>query len=102
MAFEMYANKYHEKIDHHEEILFHYVNDHDENYPSLYDIWENFYNGPRFSPEFANNVVHELILLLSNINEFENKKAIQKIILRLLPFFSFAYKNNYEIKCSSD
>lgn len=101
MAFDMYAGERSERIDHHEEFLFSLVAADESEYPQLMSIWERFYDGPCLAPEQAGAIVHELIELLSN-NGGEQGSHLAKIVMRLLPFFSFAYKRGLKIKCSSD
>lgn len=102
MAFDMYADKRKEKIDHHEEPLFGLVGEDYEDYPKLNDVWGEFYDSPHISPNMANEIVHELIKLNDLIGSTEDANWIQPIFLRLSSFFSFAYTNNIDIKCVSD
>jgi hypothetical protein len=66
MAFDMYLGQRREKIDHHEEFSFELIED-EAMYPELSRIWEGFYRSPVISPEQANRLVHELIMLFEKI-----------------------------------
>lgn len=97
MAFDMYFKNRKTSIAYHEEEIFLKVNE-DERFPSLNWLWENFYNGPSISPEKANDIAHELILLKSICNQ----KNIIFVIDKLLPFLSMAYKLDEVIITKSD
>ncbi len=84
-------------IEHYEEDLFLLINENSE-YPKLMELWENYYRGPKINPNEANDMVHELILLRSLIDD----KRVIAVIDKLLPFFSKAYKLQKSIKCVSD
>ena len=85
----MYAEQMKEKFEHNEEYLFSYINELEE-FPILNWIWQEFYKSPRISSEQANGIVHELIYL-STLHSSD--KQLKNTVLRLLPFFSFCYKN---------
>ncbi|WP_448549354.1 hypothetical protein [Thalassotalea fusca] len=98
MAFDMYAGHKEEKIEHSEEYLFMYINELDE-FPILNWVWHEFYKSPVINSEQANAIVHELIYL-STIHSSD--KQLINTVVRLLPFFSFCYKNELTIKTASD
>ena len=97
----MYAGDRRELIDHHEEFIFSVAEQYENSFPELMRLWEQFYDGPRLSPAQAGAIVHELIELVSTINS-PRERQLTELVLRLLPFFSYAYKENVEIKCLSD
>ena len=101
MSFDMYAGNVHESVGHHEEFIFSLAQADESRYPELLAIWEDFYDGPRISAGRAGMIVHELIDLLRANGGFENKPLAQTVV-RLLPFFSRAYRNGNEIRCDSD
>lgn len=100
MSFVMHAVENSEAIHHHEESIFSLIEE-DGEFPQLWQLWENFYNDPRLSPESSNRITHELISLRSVAESLQMKHEI-KIIDRLMVFFSKAYQSNSEIKCISD
>ncbi|NEQ50766.1 MAG: hypothetical protein F6K11_11625 [Leptolyngbya sp. SIO3F4] len=97
MAFDMYAEEKHEKIDHHEEYIFSFISESSAS-PNLNWLWNNFYNGPTISPEVANGLVHELIQLKAMVTTPTDHGLID----RLLIFLSFAHLNKISIRCVSD
>ena len=101
MAFDMFAGDHHESIGHHEDFLLGLVEDDRARYPQLVSLRDAFYASPRISPCQAGALVHELIDLLSSNGGIANK-ALARIVVRLLPFFSRAYKNEHAIVCRSD
>ncbi|MEJ6001230.1 hypothetical protein [Paucibacter soli] len=101
MAFDMFANGNHERIDHHEEFLFALAGENEARYPELLAVWERFYDDPHISARQAGVLVHELIELLTQNGGIANKPLAQ-VAARLLSFFSLAYKSNIEVTCSSD
>ncbi|MCL2340296.1 MAG: hypothetical protein FWC49_01165 [Proteobacteria bacterium] len=101
MAFDMYAGGQHESIGHHEEFLFGLAQENESRYPELVAIWQTLYAGPRISSAQAGALVHELIELLSSNGGLANK-SLANLVVRLLPFFSMAYRARQEIRCSSD
>lgn len=101
MAFDMYAGERHESIEHHEEFIFYLAGANDSRYSELLRIWRLYYDGPRISSSQAGELVHELIELLWTNGGFQNK-ALSHLVIRLLPFFSAAYRNAEDIKCTSD
>ncbi len=98
MAFDMYAGQMEERIEHNEEYLFSYIDQRNE-FPILNWIWQEFYKSPKINSEQANAIVHELINL-SAIHRSD--KQLANTVLRLLPFFSYCYKNELTIKSASD
>jgi hypothetical protein len=97
LAFDMYSGTKKESIAHHEEFIFSYVNQADE-FSELKRICESYYRDPKLTPAQSNKIVHELIhikTLLQNNHE-------QKIVDRLLLFFSYYYLHNESVLCESD
>jgi hypothetical protein len=76
-------------------------------YPALAAVWKRFYDSPpmpegqsaTMGPDDANAIVHELIMLLA-ANHAD--RALTQLVVRLLPFFSQAYRTQESIRCSSD
>jgi hypothetical protein len=68
-------------------------------YPALAAVWNQFYDSRPIAPDDANAIVHELIMLLAANNA---DRALTQLIVRLLPFFSQAYRTQEPIRCSSD
>ena len=101
MSFDMYAGDTHESIAHQDEFIFALAKADASRYPELVAIWEAFYDDPRISTARAGALVHELIELL-NTNGGVKAGPLAYTVLRLLPFFSGAYRNNQEIRCESD
>ncbi len=101
MSFDLYAGERHAYIDSHEEFLFLLAQQEEACYPELMTLWEAFYDGPRLSPAQAGTLVHELIALSDAHGGVENN-ALARIVIRLLPFFSHAWKTQQEIRCLSD
>lgn len=101
MAFDMYIADALESIGHHEEFIFTLVEQDELRYPQLTAIWDQFYDGPILSPSQAGVVVHELIDLLT-ANGGTSNKPLTSVVLRILPFFSKAYKTQSQVRCVSD
>jgi hypothetical protein len=101
MAFDMFYDSNQECIGHHEEFLFSLAEVHHSRYPQLLIVWNSFYDDPCLSPHQAGTIVHELIDLLTSNGGLQNK-PLAATVIRLLPFFSIAKKNEQEIRCSSD
>lgn len=101
MAFDMYVGSAHESIAHHEEFLFLLAQGNESRYPELMTVWEAFYTGPRISAAQAGALVHELVELLSSNGGLSNK-PLASVVVRLLPFFSAAYRTHQEVRCRSD
>lgn len=101
MAFDMYVGDSHESIGHHEEFLFALAQENEPHYPELIAIWESFYDGPCISAVQAGILVHELIELLDTNGGFTNK-PLASSVMRLLSFFSMAYRSCQNIRCCSD
>ena len=78
MAFDMYflvgLVKKTERVDHHEEFIFQWM-DGDDQYPDANFIWENFYNSPQIDAERSNQLVHELLQLVSPRNTISLRKS---------------------------
>ena len=101
MAFDMFSGSLHEEIGHHEEHIFALAAENESQYPELSGVWASFYADPRLSARQAGVLVHELIDLLA-ANGGTSNKALASTVIRLLAFFSAAYRNDLEVKCSSD
>lgn len=101
MAFDLHAGGRREHIGHHEEFLFTLAQENESRYPELLAVWNAFYSGPRISSARAGAIVHELIDLLSSNGGLANK-PLANTVVRLLPFFSAAYRSQQEVRCSSD
>ncbi len=99
MAFDMFAGETEAVIDHHEEYFLVMAAEYPQQYPTLAALWKDFYDSPTIAPLAANTIVHELIALLA-ANHAD--KVLNKLIVRLLPFFSQAYRHEQTIRCSSD
>ena len=97
----MHAGDLHESIGHHEEFIFELVSADEARYPELLALWHGFYDDPRIPAESAGRLVHELIDLLSLNGGLDNRR-LARTVLRLLPFFSRAYRAQLEIRCDSD
>jgi hypothetical protein len=98
VAFDMYVDQISEKIEHNEEYIFSYINE-DDTYPLLNWIWNEYYKSPRINSAQSNGIVHELISLCAT---HKSNKKLVNTINRLLPFFSYCYKNELTIKSASD
>lgn len=92
----MYSGTRYEAIDHHEEYIFTHINDKD--YPLLSELWVNFYKDPLIVFERSNIIIHELIALKVILSHVEE----QKLVDRLLFFFSYSYLNKQNVRCVSD
>jgi hypothetical protein len=99
MAFCMFLGETLEPINHHEEYLLVMAAAHPRQYPVLASVWQRFYDDPIIAATEANAIVHELIMLLA-ANHAD--RALTQLIVRLLPFFSEAYRTNAPIRCASD
>jgi uncharacterized protein YbgA (DUF1722 family) len=99
MAFSMFLGETQEDIDHHEEYVLVMVASHPKRYPVLSSVWHRFDESPQITPDDANAIVHELIMLLA-ANHAD--RALTQLIVRLLPFFSQSYRTQEPILCSSD
>jgi hypothetical protein len=97
----MFACGCREAIGHNEEFLFALAQEEPLRYPELLALWAAFYKSPRLSGRQAGLLVHELIDLLAS-NGGAGNKALAAPVVRLLPFFSAAYRSDAEIKCNSD
>jgi hypothetical protein len=76
-------------------------------YPALAAVWNQFYDSrvidadrpaASIGPDDANAIVHELIMLLA-ANHAD--RALTQLVVRLLPFFSQAYRTQESILCRS-
>jgi len=97
MSFDLKCGSKKESIRHHEEGLFAIVAENDA-YPALNWLWENFYSGPRITPERSNDLVHELIAL----QEFISEKSVLHTTSRLISFFSSAHVSDTVVTTLSD
>jgi len=100
MAFDLYSGNLSECIEHHEEAIFRFVDS--GSHAQLSRMKESFYRDPEFSPEQSNELVHELISLLSVIEKDKQNKFLMSVLHRLLAFFSLAYKNGQQVRSESD
>lgn len=101
MSFEMFAGLLKASIEHHEEYFLQIASENAARFPELTAIWSSFYRDPMLSPRQASALVHELIDLLAEQGGIQNK-ALAAMVIRLLPFFSAAYRTGQQISCSSD
>jgi hypothetical protein len=99
MAFDMYAGASHEVIGHHEEVLFEFAENEPAKYPELRALHKELYSDPILSDERAGRITYELIELL---DAGKHDKLVFHTVVRLLPFFSRAYRQNQPIRCVSD
>lgn len=97
----MYLDEQHEQIDFHEEGIFELI-EKETSFPQLDHIFQEFYSSPKISPEMANDLVHELIALNVLISKNKKYKHLEAVVLRLLPFFSSAYKSGKSIQGAGD
>lgn len=101
MGFEMYAGNAHECIAHHEESIFALLEQDERRYPQLAVLRQEFYRSHRLSAQMTGDLVHELIDLLAANGGIANRPLLL-LVLRLLPFFSMAYRHGVEVRCVSD
>ncbi len=101
MAFDMFFDNRRESIEEHEEVLFELFGDSD-NFSGLNHIWFNFYDSPSISPSMSNDIVHELVALIEVVNKKPKNKHLLDVIIRLLAFFSTAFRSNKTIQCAGD
>lgn len=101
MAFDMYADDAHECIGHHEEFIFTLADENEERYPLIVALGWALYDGPRLSAQQAGGLVHELIELLVAHGGIGNR-PLAALVVRLLSFFSNAYRKGLDIRCVSD
>jgi hypothetical protein len=101
MAHDLWLDDKCESIEEFEEGLFEFVSS-DSEYPVLSYIWNEFYGSPKITPEMANEAVHELIAILKIIENQHEYTHIKKLIARLLPLFSTAYKSGKIIQGAGD
>ena len=101
MAHDLWLEDQCESIEDFEEGLFEFVSQ-DSDFPVLWYIWNEFYGSPKITPEMANDAVHELIAILKIINGKHEHTHIKKLIERLLPHFSAAYRTGRCIQGGGD
>jgi hypothetical protein len=99
MAFSMFLGGTREDIALHEEYFLVMASAHPQTYPALASVWQRFYDDPTIVAAEANAIVHELVMLLA-VNHAD--RALTQLIVRLLPFFSQAYRTQEPIRCASD
>lgn len=99
MGFDMRTPTRGAGIAHHEEFIFSLVERDPKKYPELHRIWREFYNDPPITADQAERLVGELMDLL---DKHQQEKAIVNVLVRLLPFFYFAYKEKTDIRTLSD
>jgi outer membrane cobalamin receptor len=100
MSFELYCGDRRTAISPHEDFIFSFVVD-DPRFPSLNELWQRYYSDPTLSPEMANALVHELLLLKDTLDAATWART-QWVGDRLLSFFSAAYRERQVIRCTSD
>ena len=100
MAFNLYSGDSNECIEHHEEGIFSFVEP--TMHTELSRMKDCFYRDPEFSFEQSNDLVHELISLLSIIEKDKHNKYLVPVLHRLLAFFSLAYKSGHPVRSESD
>jgi len=100
VAFEMYAETRSEAIGTGEEFIFEVASRDVGKYPKLVDLYSLFWDSPTLDSRRAGEIVHELIDLLENHGKSDAN--LTRIVVRLLPFFSHAYRRSCVIRCSSD
>ena len=93
MAFDMFAGDSRDCIAHHEEFIFELAQAHPARYPELLAMFHLLYDSPRLSARQAGALVHELIDLLASHGGLGNK-PLAAVVVRLLPFFSTACKQD--------
>ena len=101
MAFDMIVGKERTYIETDEEVLF-LITQGDKNYPQLNRLWESYYESPKIYPDIANTLVYELEQLKSNLFDAENRKTVETVINRIVPFLERAFENHAVINCKSD
>ncbi len=102
MAFDMYAEKKRESIEIHEEALFEFLGEDVHLYPKLNELWDKFYESPRFGPVASNELVHEIFKVREKIIESDQYKWLEPVLVRLAAFFSYAYTNSITVQCAGD
>ena len=100
MAFTLYAGDIREVIGHDEEYLLNIVAQSEEKYPILFRLSCEFYDSPVFDDEQAGAIVHELIDVLTEHGRSDAN--LSRTIVRLLPFFSTAFRKPLTIRSRSD
>ncbi len=65
-------------------------------------VLRSVYRDPVFSSKESNELVHELILILAIIEKDIEMKYLTAFVLKLIFFFSTAYKNGQQIRSESD
>ncbi|MDC6167378.1 hypothetical protein [Paucibacter sp. XJ19-41] len=101
MAFDMYADQAREAIGQHEEFLLMLASADEARFPELSAVWSSFYKSPCLPSAQAGRLVHELLDLLA-CNGGRSNKPISEPVIRLVLFFSAAYRGGHEVRCSSD
>ena len=101
MALDLYAGGSREAVKAQDEFLFQLAAEDARRYPRLSAIWTGFYDDPSQTAEQAGAVVHELIDLLAANGGMSNG-ALASVALRLMSFFSAAYRQGVEVKAVSD
>jgi len=102
MGFDMSAGEREESIRHGEEYILQMVAEDAKCYPQLYALWRAFFDDPRFSPQQAEAMVHELIELLDRHGNGGRERNLTHSVLRWLAFFSYAARGGHEIETYSD
>ena len=100
MSFDLYCGDRQAAISPFEEFIFSFV-DGDDRFPYLNELWRQYYSDPTISPDMANALVHELLLLKETLDPTTWAQT-QLVGDRLLSFFSAAYREQQTIRCVSD
>lgn len=101
MALDLYAGDRHEAIGAQDEFLLHLADADRARYPQLSAIQARFHDDPRLHVEQVGLVVHELIELLAAHGGTGNP-ALARVALRLMTFFSVAYRAGLDVRGHSD
>ena len=98
MPFHMTADRREDCIDREEEVILELTYG-DGHYPELSQLWEEFYDGPRLSPDRCGRLA----------NELEHARSLNVLppslvasATRLIEFFRFAYEDHCWVECNSD
>jgi len=101
MALDLYAGEHREQVNLHDEQILQRAAAQADRFPQLSAMWAAFYDAPRISSQQANELVHELVLLLT-LPELESNTAIVRRGLRLAGFFSAAHRSGLDVRSVSD
>lgn len=99
VAFDMYFGSRREAVFDYEQYLLAMAEP--ARFPQLSTISARFYERFSLSPQQANACVHELLAILDEYGPAGNN-AISLLVLRLVSFFSAAYRTGENIQCVGD